>query len=196
MAFVSYDPILGEVDLSIVDNGGPGPFSIPGSANATYGRNSQYFGEIRGYDVRLGGGVFVYAAYGATITAGTVVQFVESLSNGILITTANVWTGTANAAQPLGVAVAATGGTGNWGWFQVQGAAITNVSGTPTANGPVYWQANGTVSSTVVASKQVTGAQFATTSGVTLGSGSSAQVLPSTQAVVLLQYPDSQAAIT
>ena len=196
MAFVAYDPILGEVDLSIVDNGGPGPFSIPGTANATYGRNSQYFGELRGYDVRLGGGTFVYAAYGATLLAGAVVQFTESLSNGIVITTANAWTGTANAGAPLAVAVAPTGGVGNWGWFQVQGPAITNVSGTPTANTPVYWQANGVVSGTVVASKQVQAAQFATTNGITLGSGASAQVLPSTQAVVLLNYPASQDAIT
>jgi len=197
MAFVAYDPILGEVDLSIVDNGGPGPFSIPGTSGATYGRNSQYFGEIRGYDTRLGGGAFVYAAYGATLLAGAVVQFVESLSAaGLLITTAIAWTGTANAGQPLGVAVAVTGGTGNWGWFQVAGPAITNVSGTPTANAPVYWQAAGVVSGTGVASKQVDGAQFATTNAITLGTGNAAQVLPSTQAVVLLQYPSSQSAIT
>jgi hypothetical protein len=197
MAFVAYDPILGEVDLSIVDNGGPGPFSIPGTSGATYGRNSQYFGELRGYDTRLGGGTFVYAAYGATIVAGTVVQFTESLSAaGLLITTATVWTGTANAGNPLGVAVAATGFVGNWGWFQVQGPAITQVSGTPTANTPVYWQASGVVSGTAVASKQMQGAQFASTNGITLGSGSSAQVLPNTQAVVLLQYPCGQDAIT
>lgn len=196
MAFVAYDSQIGEVDLSIVDTSGPGPFSIPGSSGATYGRASQYFNELRGYDPRLGGGTFVYAAYGATLAAGAVVQFTESLSNGILITTANAWTGTSNASQPLGVAVAPTGGVGNWGWFQVQGPAITNVSGTPTANAPVYWQANGVVSGTVVASKQVTGAQFATTNGVTLGSGKAAQVLPNTQAVVLLMYPDSQGAIT
>lgn len=196
MAFVAYDPILGEVDLSIVDNGGPGPFSIPGTTGATYGRNSQYFGELRGYDVRLGGGAFVYAAYGATLVAGAVVQFTESLSGGLLITTANAWTGTANAGAPIGVAVAPTGGTGNWGWFQVQGPAIVNVSGTPTANTPVYWQAAGVVSGTAVASKQLQGSQFATTNSVTLGSGTSAQVLPSTQAIVLLNYPCSQDAIT
>lgn len=196
MAFVSYDPILGEVDLSIVDNGGPGPFSIPGSANATYGRNSQYFGEIRGYDVNLGAGTFVYAAYGATITAGQAVQFTESLSGGKIITTANLWTGAANSGAPLAFAVAATGTTGNWGWFQVQGIAIVNVSASPTANTPVYWQANGTVSGTVVASKQMEGAQFASVAAITLGSGASAIVLPATQATALLQYPSGQGQLT
>lgn len=192
MAFVSYDPILGEVDLSIVDTSGPGPFSIGGTA----GRNSQYFGSIRGYDVNLGGGDFVYAKFGGSLAPGTVVQFAESLSaSGQIITTANAWTGTANTSQPLGVTVA-SGTSSNWGWFQVAGAAIVNVSGTPTANGPVYWQANGVVSSTAVASKQMDGAQFATTNAITLGSGSSAVTLPSSQAVALLQYPASQSAIT
>ena len=196
MAYYAYDPILGEVDLSIVDTGGPGPFSIPGSANATYGRESQYFGSLRGQDFNLGGGDFVYAAYGATLVAGAVVQFTESLSGGKVITTANAWTGTANSGAPLGVAVAVTGGVGNWGWFQVTGLAITNVSGTPTANTPVYWQANGVVSGTLVASKQVLGAQFATTNAVTIGSGNSAVVLPSTQAVVLLQKAVAQGQLT
>jgi hypothetical protein len=191
MSFVSYDPILGEVDLSIVDTSGPGPFSIGGTA----GRNSQYFGSIRGYDVNLGGGDFVYAKFGGTIAAGTVVEFAESLSNGQIVTTANAWAGTANTGRPLGVAVA-SGTSSNWGWFQVAGAAITTVSGTPTANAPVYWQASGVVSGTAVASKQMQSAQFATTNGVTIGSGASAVTLASTQALVLMNYPTAQDAIT
>jgi hypothetical protein len=194
MAFVAYDPILGEVDLSIVDTSGPGPFNIL-NGGSTYGRNSQYMGELRGYDVNLGGGTFVYAKFGATLTAGAVVQFTESLSSGQVISTANAWTGTANSGAPLGVAVSA-GTTSNWGWFQVQGNAITNVSGAPTANTPTYWQANGVISGTAVAGKQMEGSQFSTTNGVTLGSGNSAVALPSTQAVVLLQYPSGQGAIT
>ena len=80
--------------------------------------------------------------------------------------------------------------------MQVQGNAVVNVSGTPAVDGKVFWQANGVVSTTAVASKQVLGAKFASAAGVTIGQGSNAVVLPSTQAVVTLQRPSSQGAIT
>ena len=191
MSFVSYDPILGEVDLSIIDTAGPGPFTIGGAA----GRMSVYNGELRGYDVNLGGGVFVYAKFGATISAGATVKLDQSLVSGQVISTAQLWDGAANAGRPLAVAVA-SGVSGNFGWFQVQGNAIVNISGAVSSNTPIYWQANGVVSATVVASKQMENAQFSTAGGVTLGSGSTAVVLPSTQAVALLQYPGSEGAIT
>lgn len=191
MSFVSYDPILGEVDLSIIDTAGPGPFTIGGAA----GRMSVFNGELRGYDVNLGGGVFVYAQFGATIGAGAVVKLDQSISGGKLTSTAQLWDGTANSGRALAVAVS-SGVSGNFGWFQVQGNAITNISGAVSANTPPYWQANGVVSATVVAGKQMENAQFATAGGVTLGSGSTAVTLAATQAVALIQYPGAQGAIT
>ncbi|GAA0696350.1 hypothetical protein ISN75_06835 [Dyella marensis] len=191
MAFVSYDTILGEVDLSIVDTAGPGPFTIGGAA----GRMSVYNGELRGYDVNLGGGVFVYAAFGASISAGQVVKLDQSLVSGQVISTAQLWDGTANTGRALAVAVA-NGVSGQYGWFQVQGNAIIAISGAVSANTPVYWQANGTVSATGVAGKQMENAQFATAGAVTIGSGTSAVILPSSRAVAFLQYPGAQGAIT
>lgn len=191
MAYVSYDDVLGAVDLSIVDTAGPGAYTPGGAA----GRQNFYNMELRGYDPNLGGGVFVYAKYSGTIAAGTVVELTPSLSGGVVITSATAWAGTANTARPLGVAVTA-GTSSNYGWFQVQGNAITTVQGTPAAGNPVYWQAAGVVSPTAVAGKQALGAQFQTAVSQTIGSGTSAVTLTSTQAIVLLQRPCAQSAIT
>lgn len=191
MTWVAYDVTMGEVDLSIVDTSGPGPFSIGGTA----GRSSQYVMTLRGWDPNLGGGEFIYAAFATTIAAGAACQLSFSLVSGRVVASATPWTGTANAGQAICIAVSA-GVSGQYGWFQIQGSAIANVSGTPTANTPVYWQANGVLSGTGVASKQLEAAQFATTNGVTLGTGANAVVLPASQAVVYLQDCSSQGAIT
>lgn len=195
MAFSSYDPLLGVVDLNAVDTAGPGPFNLT-NTNPGAGRQVFMLEVIRGYDGALGGGEFMYAQAGATLTKGAIVQFNGSLSaTGNVVNTAVAWTGTANGGDILGVAMVGLT-TGQWGWFQVGGNAIANVSGTPTANAPVYWQAAGVVSGTAVAGKQVEGAKFATTNGVTLGAGSTATVLPSTQAVITINRPSSQGQIT
>ncbi|MGN6124700.1 MAG: hypothetical protein ACTHOJ_17285 [Sphingomonas oligoaromativorans] len=194
MTFIATDPILGQVDISVVDPTGPAPFN-PFNGGTGAGRSSFYMEELRGYDPNLGAGVFTYAQFGAGITAGTVCEFTPTLVSGRIVLTATPWTGTANSGRKLGVAVA-TGANGQWGWFQVDGPAIVNVSASPTVNAAAYWQANGVVSSTGVASKQACGMVFATASGVTLGSGSGATVLSATQAVALLCRPEAQGAIT
>ncbi|CAJ3121420.1 Uncharacterised protein [Burkholderia pseudomallei] len=189
MAFVSYDPILGTVKLTDIDTDGPGPIA-PKSA-----RQSFSFEMLRGYDVNLGGGEFIYAQASGTLTAGAVVQFNQSLTNGAIVNQAQAWQGTANSGDTLGVALVAM--TANqWGWLQIGGNAIVNCSGAPVAGNPVYWQANGVVSPTAVAGKQVEGAKFATAPGVTLGTGNAAITLSGTQAVVLLNRPSAQGAIT
>lgn len=190
MSFVAYDPIIGVVKLTDIDPNGPGPL------NPSATRMSFSFEPIRGYDANLGGGEFIFAQYGATITAGTVVQFNNSLVSGNIVNQAVAWAGTANSGDILGIAVAATGSSGQWGWFQVGGNAITNVSGAPVSGNPVYWQAAGVVSPTLVASKQVLGAKFATAPGVTLGTGASAFTLSGTQAVVTIEIPVAQSNIT
>jgi len=194
MAYTGFDPILGVVNFTDIDPVGPGPFSLVGSVTGA-GRQSFYLEEIRGYDGNLGGGTFQYVRFGATLTAGQVVQLSSALTNGQVVVSAILWTGTAVSGQPIGV-VLAGGATGQWGWVQVQGNAIVAVSGSPTANGPVYWQANGVVSSTVVASKQLVNSQFATTNNVTIGSGASAVAIGAGFAIVTLNRPYGQGAIT
>lgn len=191
MSFIAYDPIIGVVKLTDIDPGGPGPLN-PGST-----RQSFSFEPIRGYDANLGGGEFIYAQYGGTITAGTIVQFNNSLNaSGQIVNQAVAWAGTANSGDILGVAVAATGASGQWGWFQVGGNAIVNVSGAPVSGNPAYWQAAGVISPTAVAGKQVIGCKFATAPAITLGSGASAIVLSGTQAVATLEIPCVQTQIT
>ena len=193
MAFVMYDDLIGSVDLTIVDIAGPGPLNL--TAGTGSGRPNFYNTEVRGYDPNLGGGTFVYAKYGGTIAVGTVVELTPSLSGGVVIQSATAWAGTANTGKPLAVALSA-GVVTNWGWFQIQGNAITTCQGSPVAGNPAYWQASGVVSPTAVAGKQVLNAQFSTAPAVTIGSGTGATVLGATQAVVYLQRPCAQSAIT
>jgi len=191
MAYTSYDPILGTVNFTDVDPVGPGPYGLVTGGPLGAGRQSFYLEEVRGNDGNLGGGTFQYVKFGATLTPGQWVQFVDTVTAGQIVTTVIAWTGTAITGQPLGVVV--TGGTNaQWGWVQVQGNAIAAVSGSPTANGPVYWQAAGVVSSTPVASKQVVNAQFASTNNVVIGGAA----IGAGFAIVQLNRPYAQGAIT
>lgn len=193
MAFVAINTMLGEVDLSTIDPAGPG-FSNP-IAGTGSGRMNFYNQVLDGYDPNLGGGEFLYAKFSGTIAAGTVVELTPSISGGAIITQATAWAGTANTGRPLGVAVG-SGASGQWGWFQVSGNAITTVQGTPAAGNPMYWQAAGVISATGVAGKQMLGAVAATAVSQTIGQGNAAVVLTSTQAVIQLMRPHAQGAIT
>lgn len=161
MAFTAFDPIVGSVDLTIVDPAGPGLFVIGGAA----GRQSAYLSELRGYDPGLGAGTFIYAKAGATLAVGDWCSFDYSLSGGVITTTAIKWAGAANTGAPLCVAMTALTSS-QWGWFQVQGNCIAASSGTVAKADKVYWQASGIVSSTLVASKQVLNAAAATANNV------------------------------
>lgn len=192
MAWVALSPFLGEVDLSIVDPDGPGPFQVA-SASTAKGRSSFYGEIVEGYDAALGAGEFIYAKAVATITAGQTVEFVCSQDAGYsMILGAQPWQGAANSGKELGVAVVGMA-SGQWGWFQIEGNAIVACSGAPAVNAPVYWQANGVVSGTVVASKHMLGAQFATTNNPTVnGRGA----LGAGFAVAYISRPCAQGAIT
>ena len=140
----------------------------------------------------VGSGTYVASA----ITAGDVVSVTPTLVNGAIVLTAARWAGTAISGIPLAIAAASLFG-GCFGWFQVSGLAVVQVSASPTVGNSAYWQsANGVVSSTIVASKQVLGSMFATASGVTIGSGSTAIVLDALRAVISIQRPFAQGAIT
>lgn len=193
MSFVAFDPLLGAVKLTDIDPTGPGPVNLVNGTGS--GRMSFSMELLRGYDAALGGGEFVLAQAGGTLAAGAVCQFTQSLVSGAIVDTATAWAGTANSGDIIGVAVAAMT-VGQWGWFQVGGHAIATCQGAPVAGNPVYWQAAGVVSPTAVAGKQLEGAKFSTAPGVTLGTGSNAVTLSATQAVLLLNRPSAQGAIT
>lgn len=192
MAYIVNSPDLGFVDLYSIDTVGPGPLKLAGSAIA-YGRYEYPGCEVTAVDTVLGGGTFVFVQAAGTIALGGVVELTQtSVSAGARYdVSAQAWAGAANTGKPLGVAMAAMT-VGQWGWVQVQGLAIAAVSGAPAAGGAAYWQASGVIAPTVVASKQVLNAQFASAVSATVGSAT----LTASQALVLLNRPCAQGAIT
>ena len=137
------------------------------------------------------------ATYVATaITVGDMVSLTPTLVGGQVVLTAARWAGTALSGIPLGVAAASFFG-GNFGWIQVSGVAIAQVSAAPTVGNSAYFQStNGVVSSTIVAGKQVNSSMFVSTISVTIGQGSTAQTLSPLQALLAIQRPFAQGAIT
>jgi hypothetical protein len=191
MAFVAKNPILGEIDISVLEVVAPGPYASGGA----FGRNSFYNEVLSAYDPVLGGAEFIYCKYAGTVSAGQVCEITPSLAAGVLTFSATPWTGTANSGKRLAVAYV-SGTAANYGWFQVEGAAVVIVTGSPSAGVPAYFSATGSVQPTAVASKQVLSAEFATAAGVTLGSGAGAVVLSATQAVLTMNRSFAQGAIT
>lgn len=196
MAYVCNSPDLGFVDLYAIDSVGPGPLKLGAVTSPTYGRFTYPGIELTAVDPVLGGGTFAYVQYTGTVTAGAVVELSGSIvsSGARYDVSAAAWAGTANTGKPLGVALAAAS-AGQWGWVQVQGIAVTNISGTVAAGDKQFWQASGVMSSTVVASKQVINAVAASANNITYGSGTGAVTL-SGQALIVLNRPCAQGAIT
>ena len=154
-------------------------------------------------------------AYIAGIGAGQVVQFIHAKDTfGQLILQATVWTGTANSGLSLGVAVCnalatTTSSTpsspfgGQFAWFQIGGAMVTYTAGSPVSGNQTYWAVSGgsstggAVTPSVVASKQMTGTQYASANGASFGSGTSGTfTLPTNMAVIWGTYPMAQGAIS
>lgn len=194
MAFTLTSPYLGAQSISLLDTVGPGPTGTP--TGLVGGFDSVYNQELQASDPFLGSGTFVFLRYSGTITAGTVCEITEALTSGVVVPSATAWAGTVITGRPLCVAVATTGAVGQWGWFQVQGNAVTTCSGAPVSNDKVYWQAAGVVSPTPVAGKAMVNAQFSTAPAVTIGTGTSATVLGATTAIVYINRPFAQSAIT
>jgi hypothetical protein len=196
MAYTVADSELGFIDLYAIDAVGPGPLSLAGST-PTYGRFERCGYQLRGVDLALGGGWFMFVQFTGTVAAGGVVELgATSVSSGARYdASAQAWAGTANSGKPLAVAMTAAT-SGQWGWVQVEGIAVTNTSGTVAAGDKQSWQASGVISSTVVASKAVLGAVAVSANGATYGSGGGAVTLPSTQSLILLSAPTAQGPIT
>lgn len=134
-------------------------------------------------------------AYTVGLGAGAVCELAYSLAAGYLTITATPWTGTTVQGKPLSVALNNMG-AGTYGWFQIEGATITVVNGTITVGNPVYWQSNGTLSNTGVASKQMVNATAASLVSSVIGQGNAAVTLPAYQALVFVDRPFAQGAIT
>lgn len=193
MAYVANNAQIGVVDLSAAYSstlGAPGIANLP---STTFDAQTGYV--VTGWDPNLGAGEFIFAKSTGTIAAGTVVELTHTASSGVYTTNFQAWAGTTITGKPLGVAMAATT-SGQYCWIQVQGIAITTCQGAPVAGDKTYWQASGVISPTVVASKQFVNAQFASAPAVTVGSGTSAVTLSATQALVYLNRPFAQGAIT
>lgn len=100
MTFVAYDNTMGAVDLSIADNLSPGPFNLVGTQGSS---RMSFPGEIlKGYDVNLGGGEFIYARNTtANVTGQTISSGTYSGSTGLVTIT----TGSAHGMLPGAVVI-------------------------------------------------------------------------------------------
>ena len=143
------------------------------------------------------------------IGSGQTVQFTHVADSfGNLILQAQLWQGAANSGVELGVALgnplALTTTSnptnkfgGQYAWFQIGGAAVAYVSGTPAIGNSVYYSSNGVLKATATASKQVLAMQFASAAGASFGSGTSGAItLSSAMAVVFGNFYHAQGAIT
>lgn len=205
MAYVITDVLAGSVDLYQVDTLGPGPLAGLATGPTSRGFTNYPGMELRGWDANLGAGSFIYGRASATIAAGGVCEVGINVTNGRYDTTMTAWAGTAISGKPLATALVALT-VGQYGWFQVEGVAVTNVTGAPAVGNAAYWQAAGVVSPTVVASKHMLNSVFVSAVSAVIGSGtastatyapgSTAGTLPSTQALVFMNRPLAQGAIT
>ena len=193
MAFAFLDNDMGAIAAYDTDMVGPGPGPL--SNGGTFGRANFYNEEKRAYDLNLGAVTLVYLKFSGVVAANTVCEITPVLVGVTLTHVATPWVGTANSGRPIAVALI-SGVAGQYGWFITQGNAVVLAQGAPTAGAPVYWQAAGIVSPTAVAGKHLLGGVFSTAPSVTLGSGASALVLGATQAVININRPYAQGAIT
>jgi hypothetical protein len=148
---------------------------------------------IRGLDQALGGGEFIFGKCSEALLAGDVVELTTVFTSGNGLVTAQKWRATtASIGQQLGVAMAALS-SGNFGFFQVQGNAIVNSNGVTAAGDRAFWQANGVVSTTLVAGKQALGMNAMSAANATVtGYGA----IGATKSVYMLQRPFGQGNIT
>lgn len=175
-------PLPGTVDEGKSINGATVP-SVPVGTLAT-------FNDVG--TTRLGTGTFIFLPGVTSTVAGDVVSY--RLSAGTDVggdvndgAATERWAGDANTGIPLAVATAATNTQAKWGWYQLQGAAIVNVSGTVTAGSPAYWGQIATLqNNAAVGGKQVLGAR-----------ATSAQSVPSSgKAIFTINNPVVQSQIT
>ena len=135
---------------------------------------------------KYGAGEFIYLPGVASLAVGDVVTYV--LSAGVSYTDAAVvrWTGTANTGAPIAIATTANTAASQFSWYQIQGGAVVNTSGTVAANDKAYFAQTATLGSTAVGGKQVLGVTASSANGVPA----------SNQAIYTLDFPCVQSQIT
>lgn len=174
-------------------------FSVPGATAAdavatsvtgtNYGPSPPVGTIARFYDStgKYGVGEFIYLPGVASLAAGDMVNYM--ISAGVAAATdATVtrWAGTATTGLPLAVATTANILTTTFSWYQIEGAAVVNTSGTVAAGDRAFWQATATVSTTAVAGKQVLNMTAASANGVPSAN----------KAIYSIDRPSSQSQIT
>lgn len=173
-------PAPGSVDSGITKADGNTYPSVPIGTVAQFRDNGS---------TALGMGTFIFLPGVASTVAGDVVSYLTADGAGTGVSdgaSTTRWTGTANTGRPLAVATAAVNATTKWGWYQIQGSAIVNVSGTVASANPLYFAQTAKLGATAVDGKQVLGALASSANGV-----------PDTnQAIVLLNAPHVQGQIT
>ena len=96
MAYAASGALMGLVDLSTVDNTGPGPFNLGGGVGTTLARQSYYLQKVPGVAPNLGGGEFIYAK---NTTANTAGQSITSITTAAGTSIATVTVGSAHSLQ-------------------------------------------------------------------------------------------------
>lgn len=135
---------------------------------------------VRGVDPTYGAGEFIYLPGVASNVAGSVVYY-DLGTPAVTLAPA-----TANMARPLAVAMSACL-AGQYGWYQISGVAVVTTNGTLSGAGvPVYLVGSGQVTSSATAGKQMVNAIASSATGT-----------PATgQALVTIQRPFAQGAVT
>lgn len=141
----------------------------------TYPPGPHIVGDIvTAVDPVQGGGEFIYLKGVANTVVGDVVTY-DTYNQAT-----TRWPGTANSGAPVAVAMSANV-LGQWGWYQISGAAIVNTNGGVVAGNRVFYGgATATVDDAQGNGAQILGATFLTT------------VVAAGQALVQLQRPHVQ----
>lgn len=152
MAYISYDDVLGTIDLTGVDPTGPGPSALVGTNAGKAGRQVAYGQTLRGFDTVLNsGGEFVYLKAPATDTTG---QTISSIT--ISGSTATVTVGSAHGL--------------------VAGAIVIMADQAPTAYAGTFTVVS--VPSSTTFTYTIVGTQPPIVSATTLGTYTNGQVQP------------------
>jgi hypothetical protein len=129
---------------------------------------------------------FVFLPGVASTAVGSVMEYTTSAGAASPTGTTTLWAGAVNSGKPLCIATVANVLTTNWAWYQISGNAQVAISGAVAAGDRAFWQANGVVSSTLIASKQANGMIATSANGVPSAGFASYQ----------MHYPVAQGQVT
>jgi hypothetical protein len=116
----------------------------------------------KAYDDTLGEAEFIYLPGAANVAAGDLVVY-DLLPSGPSVTRTTV-AAQANSGQPVAVALTAIG-AGSYGWYQISGVAIVNVTAASAAGKMMLTATAGSANSAATAGSQVLGARLSSAIG-------------------------------